>query len=219
MRKLTVSLAAVALVGFVAASAHAQCAFDGPAKAKGIKSSLIRSFAACPSITFPVPNSTTGTDVPTCSPPYAHSPFFFANKGSGCSFQTSAKLESPCTFNSTSSDCMNLSLKAKCSGVLKPDNATDDSPGWKLTTVSRATLNDPDNGDMTVINFPVSFTYSTPEDGEMEIDSSSAEALVPLVGANGAALPACTSIEVVDVKIKDPDGRPFARLGGATVPK
>ncbi|HXC52619.1 MAG TPA: hypothetical protein VN634_17180, partial [Candidatus Limnocylindrales bacterium] len=97
------------------------------------------------------------------------------------------------------------------------NGAVDD--GWELATLSRASLNDPTGGDMTVIDFPVAFTYSTPEDGEMEIDSSSAEALLPLVGANGAALPACTSIEVVDVKIKDPDGNSFAKLGGATVPK
>ena len=114
-------------------------------------------------------------------------------------------------------------MTSTCKGIVRADGVTlisggvDD--GWELATLSRASLNDPTNQDLTVIDFPVSFAYSTPEDGEMFVDSSSAEALLPLVGANGAALPACTSIEVVDAKIKDPDGHPFARLGGATVPK
>jgi len=216
MRKLTVSLAAVALVSFAAASAHAQCAMDGPAKAKGIKTSLIRSFAACPSITFPAPNSQTGTGVPTCAPPYAHSPYQFAPKSSGCSFQTSAKLESPCSFNSTG-DCMNLALKAKCSGILEPDNVTPTStPGWKLATVSRATLNDPDNGDMTVINFPVIISFPPPVKGKMSFKTDTNHVLN---GLGLASLPSCTQVEVVSLTVQDPASNPFAKIGAGTRPK
>ncbi len=216
MRKLTVSLAAVCLVSFAAASAHAQCAFDGPAKAKGIKTSLIRSFAGCPSITFPIPNSQTGTGVPTCAPPYAHSSFLFANKGSGCSFQTSAKLESPCSFGS-SGDCMNLKLKAKCSGIVQSDGTTpDDTPGWKLATVSRATLNDPDNGDMTVINFPVVIAFPQPVKGKMSFSQDTNHILNAL---GLASLPACSEVEVVSLTVQDPGSNPFAKIGAGTRPK
>ena len=100
MRKLTISLAAVALVGFAAASAQAQCDFNGPGKAKGIKSSLIRSFAGCPSITFAGPNSQTGGGTPTCAPPYAHSPHFFDEVKGKCDFQAKAKKEDPCSDGS-----------------------------------------------------------------------------------------------------------------------
>ena len=104
-----------------------------------------------------------------------------------------------------------------------PIGSADD--GWSLATLTRASLNDETDGDMTVIDFPVSFAYSTPDNGKMDIDSSSAEALIPLVGVDNAELPPCTSLEIVDVTIKAPGGcptcpgLPFAKLGGATVPK
>ena len=158
-------------------------------------------------------------------------PYHYAAKGK-CDVKTQAKLLKDCSKAEDSNGnglglgtqpCHVTFVTSTCKGIVRADGVTlisggvDD--GWELATLSRASLNDPTNQDLTVIDFPVSFAYSTPEDGEMFVDSSSAEALLPLVGANGAALPACTSIEVVDAKIKDPDGHPFARLGGATVPK
>jgi hypothetical protein len=52
----------------------------------------------------------------------------------------------------------------------------------------------------------------------MSLKSSSAEALVPLIGVHNADLPPCTQIEIVDLRIKDPDGLPFAVIAGATTP-
>jgi hypothetical protein len=91
--------------------------------------------------------------------------------------------------------------------------------GWGFATLSRASLDDDTNGDMTVIDFPVVFAFGTPKDGSMKIKSNSAAALAPLVGANNSELPDCTSIEIVETTIKDPLNLPFAKLGGATIPE
>jgi hypothetical protein len=215
MRKLTVTLAVIGLVGSVA-SANAQCAFDGPAKAKGIKTSLIRSFAGCPSITFASPNSSTGGGVPTCAPPYAHSAFLFDNKAGSCNFNTSAKIEAPCS-NGQPGNCMNLSIKTGCKGVLESDGVTPVSgPGWSVSTVSRATLNDPDNGDMTVIDFPVQIPFPAASKGKFSRKTDTNE-LLDLLGL--PALPECTQVEVVSLAVQDPGGNPFAKIGAGTRPK
>jgi hypothetical protein len=215
MRRLTISLAAIALVG-TAVSAHAQCAMDGPAKAKGMKASLIRSFAGCPSITFLAPNSSTGTGVPTCAPPYAHSTFLFDNKKGQCSFKTGAKLESPCKDGS-GGDCMNLKIQAKCAGIVESDGVTPISgSGWSVSTVSRATLDDPDNGDMTVIDFPVQIAFGIAKKGKISVKT---DTNTLLNGLGLAALPPCAQVEVVSLAVQDPGGNPFAKLGAGTRPK
>lgn len=235
MKKVTLPLAAIALVGLYAGSASAQCSFD-IAPAKGVRGSMVRNYAPCPGTENPTANTTTqgGTDACTPVTPAEVSGsgtlYSYDVKGK-CDVRTSAKLISDCAeFEDSSGSNLGLApgachvtyVTSKCSGILGTDGVTpigggDD--GFALATLSRATLNDPTNGDMTVIDFPVTFLYSTPEKGKMEVDSSSAEALFPLVGATGAKLPACTQIEVVNVVIKDPAGLPFAKLGSATVPK
>jgi hypothetical protein len=243
MNKLVLPFAAVAIVGIYAGSASAQCTFGGgdpahgPAPAKGIKAAMVRTYAACPSTEHEEANTQTESSTDACNPvtpPIAGgSPtlYSYGPKG-GCTVTTKAKLYKSCdavedangnALGLPARPCHVTYVTSKCKGLVGIDGVSpisgETDAGWKLATLSRATLNDTNGGDMTVIDFPVTFSYTTPEDGSMEIDSSSAEELVDLVGENGAALPACTSIEVVDSVIKDPDGREFARLGGATVPK
>jgi hypothetical protein len=247
MKKFIMPLAVIAAVGFYASSASAQCSFGfdtgvpatsrGPAFAKGVKGSMVRDYAKCTSTEHPTANATTESGTDACqpvTPPVLGGGGTLYNYGpkGKCTVTTKAKLLKDCSkaqdsagngLGLDSRPCHVTYVTSKCSGIMKADGVTpilgalDD--GWKLATLSRASLNDLTGGDMTVIDFPVSFDYSTPVDGSMFIDSSSAEALIPLVGANGAALPACTSIQVVDVKIKDPDGNSFAKLGQATSPK
>lgn len=247
MKKLIMPLAVVAAVGFYAGSASAQCTFGfdggtpetsrGPAPAKGVKGSMVRTYADCTGTEHPTEDTNTEAGTPACSPVIppeldgGPTPYAYSAKGK-CTVQTQAKLLKDCSKAEDSAGnglgldtrpCHVTFVRSSCKGIVRADGVTpiqgaiDD--GWELKTLSRASLNDPTGQDMTVIDFPVAFAYSTPEEGEMEIDSSSAEALLPLVGANGAALPACTSIEVVNVVIVDANGRQFAKLGGATVPK
>lgn len=239
MMKVTLPLAAIALVGLYAGTASAQspCTYN-TAPAKGIKGSVVRAYAPCPGTEHGSPNSETEGGTTACAPAIPRevdgdsTPYKFSEKGK-CSVQTSGKLVSDCStledaggnnLGLESGACHVTFVKSKCSGLVHSDGTTavdgtlfNEDDGWTLATLSRATMDDDTNGEMTVIDFPVTFNYSTPAKGKMSLSSSSAEALIPLVTVNNADLPPCTSIEVVDVVIKDPDGLPFARLGQATV--
>jgi hypothetical protein len=237
MKKVTLSLAAIALVAS-AGTASAQCAFD-IVKAKGVKGSYVRNYAPCPGTEHPAgpfPNVETEGETDACSPVIprqidgSSTLYTYGPKG-GCNVQTQAKLVSACEdVEDSNGDPLGLQagpchityIKGKCKGILGTDGLTPIGPtdtGWTVATLSRGTLADDTNGDMTVIDFPVSFAFQDPNNGGMKLNSSSAEALKPLVGPNNAELPDCTSIEIVDVTIKDPAGLPFAKLGGATVPQ
>lgn len=240
MKKVTLPLAAIALVGLYASSASAQCSFNS-APARGVKGSMVRNYSPCPGTETPNANTTTESGTPACTPVTPRqnlegdsTPYFFDKKKGKCQVTTSAKLLKTCAgvegtdllgepyvLGLDDVPCHVTYVKSKCSGIMAdattPIGATDD--GWSLATLSRATLDDGTKGDMTVIDFPVTFGYSTPDKGKMFVDSNSAEALAPIVGLTAADLPPCTSIEVVDVTIKAPGGLPFAKLGQATRPK
>ena len=235
MKKIFLPFSAVALLIVGAASAGAQCSFDS-APARGVRGSMVRTFAPCPSTNHPTANTETegGTDACTpVTPPEVDGDstlYSYGPKGK-CTAATSARLLKDCSAVVDSNGaplgldavpCHVTFVTSKCSDVLGIDGLTpigSGDDGWSLATLSRATLADNTNGDMTVIDFPVSFSYSTPDKGKMEIDSSSAESLIPLVGVANADLPSCTSIEIVDTIIKAPGGYPFARLGSATRPE
>jgi hypothetical protein len=233
MKKVSLSLAAIALVGFCASTASAQCAFNA-VKAKGVKGSFVRNFAPCPGTEHPAPNAETEGDTDACTPVTPKevdgeaTAYTFGPKGS-CTVQTQAKLVSACEEVEGSDGsplglepgpCHITYVKGKCKDIVDGSAVAidGDDAGWGFATLSRASLDDETNGDMTVIDFPVTFAFGTPSNGGMKINSNSAEQLSPLVGANNAELPTCTSIEIVDVTIKDPLGLPFAKLGGATIP-
>lgn len=237
MKKMIMPIAAFALVAGYAGVASAECDFDAVGKAKGLKSSMIRAFAACPSTETPAVNTETEGGTPACEPVTPKkdnlgtgqsSAYSFSPNGN-CSVQTSGKIVPDC---STVEDqqgnplplapepCHVVFVKAKCKGIVSVDgpiNAQNDA-GWSLATLSRATLADNTNGDMTVIDFPVTFQFADPNNGGLSLQDNSANALIDLVGT-GAALPTCTQIGVVDISIKDPQGRVFATLGGGTANK
>ena len=235
MKKVMLPIAAFALVGLYAGSASAQCEFNALAKTKGIKGSMIRAFAGCPSTEYPTINTSTGAGgTPACNDPMdgvlpaGGTTYVFGEKGS-CSVDLKAKLEKDCALLEDASGaviglppgpCHVTYVKGNCKGIMQSDgispiNAIDDA-GWSLATLSRATVNDADNGDMTIIDFPVTFLFGDPNNGGIKVDSSSAEALAGIVGPSGAALPPCTQIEVVKITLKDPNGDAFAVLGGGT---
>jgi hypothetical protein len=212
MKKTLISAIAVAALGFYATSASAQCAFDEPAKAKGIKSSMVKAMSSCPGVTFASPNSSTMAGVPGCATPVPLSLYQFENLKGACSLKTSHKVESPCSDGSPS-DCSNLTLSVKCGGVLDADGVTPNSQaGWNLNTVARATFNDNANGDMTVIDFPAQFSLPPASGGKLKGKFDTNTLLNGLFGP-GSALPSCTAIELISVKIADPSGNAFASLG------
>ena len=70
----------------------------------------------------------------------------------------------------------------------------------------------------TWVAYSMRFDFSTPDDGRMDVDSTSAEVLADLLGVGDAALPPCTSMEILNVTIRDPYGFAFAVPGTATSP-
>lgn len=215
MKKALLTITAVAAVGFYASSASAQCSFNEPGKAKGFKTSMVRAMSACPGITFAAPNSSTMAGVPTCAPPTPVSAFKFDTDKGSCSIKTGQKLEEPCSDGS-GIPCANLSLQAKCSGVLNSDGVTpNNDPGWNLNTIARATFDDNVNGDMTVIDFPAQFPLPPAVKGKLKGKFNTNDLLNGLFGP-GSALPGCTAIELISIKIADPAGNTFASIGSAT---
>src|SRR5947208_3393318 len=72
MKKLIMPLAVVAAIGMYAGTASAQCFFGfdtgdaatsrGPAPAKGVKGSMVRNYAGCPSTEHPSPDPSFTTE-------------------------------------------------------------------------------------------------------------------------------------------------------------
>jgi hypothetical protein len=217
-----------------AATAGAQCSFD-IVPAKGVKGSYVRNFHPCPATEELFPNAETEGDTDACTPVTprevegAQTEYEF-NADGGCTISSQAKLVKDCSkvkgddgelLLLAPGPCHITYVKGKCEGIVDGSNVLigETDGGWGFATMSRASLDDDTNGDMTVIDFPVVFAFGTPKDGSMKIKSNSAAALAPLVGANNSELPDCTSIEIVETTIKDPLNLPFARLGGATIPE
>jgi hypothetical protein len=236
MKKVSLSIATLALVGLYAGTASAQCAFD-IVNAKGVKGSFVRNYAACPSTEHgtSIPNAETEGDTDACQPVAPNeddgvaTEYSFGPEG-GCSIQTQAKLVKACEKVKGADGepllldpgpCHITYVKGKCFDIRNGSDVPigESDAGWGFATLSRASLNDETGGDMTVIDFPVVFDFGVPKDGGMKIKANSADALDGLVGPANAELPECTSIEIVDVTIKDPLTLPFAKLGGATVPE
>jgi len=188
MKKLIMPLAVVVAVGFYAGSASAQCTFGfdggtpetsrGPAPAKGLKGNLVRTYAGCTSTEHPTEDTNTEAGTPACSPVIppeldgGPTPYAYSEKGK-CTVQTQAKLLKDCSKAEDSAGnglglderpCHVTFVRSSCKGVVRADGVTgingaiDD--GWELKTLSRASLNDPTNQDVTVIDFPVAFSYS-----------------------------------------------------------
>lgn len=235
MKKVILTLSAIALVAAYAGSASAQCEFNNTSKGKGMKTSMVRAYAGCPSTEHPIINTQTGGGTPACNPVLpagvageATAYLFDPVKG-GCDVQTKSKIEKDCALvNDVNGDPLGLPpgpchityVKAKCKGVMEdattPINANNDA-GWSLATLTRSTFNDATNGDMTVIDFPVTFAFEDPNNGQIKMSSNSAEALSKiLTDISGAALPTCTQLETISIVIKDPLGLPFAVMGGST---
>ncbi len=208
--------AAMLLVLSAVIRSHAQCAFDAPAKAKSIKTSLVRAYASCPGATFASPNTTTMAGVPGCAPPASASLYSFDDKGS-CSVSFAHSVGTPCP-DGIAPSCSVVKIVTKCRGLLDPGGAALASgPGWTLNLLSRTTMDDDPNGDMTVVDVPVALQLPDVAKGKVKatFDVGQCVGLCPIFGPSNA-LPVCAQIELVGLTIRDPDGNPFAKLGSSS---
>jgi hypothetical protein len=199
--------------------ARAQCAFNGPAKAGLIQSSLVRLYDSCPSATFLAPNTWSQTETPGCTPPYPESFYQFGPKGL-CKFQMKTKLEDPCP-DDCPEPCMRFRYKLKCKDVRDASaeriTAGGTGDGWSLTTVFRATLDDPVRGDMTIVDVPTSVNLPPGDHGKLKLNVDPLDdSLLPFLFGCPAHPPACTSFQLQSLALRDPQGKIFAVLGSST---
>jgi cysteine-rich repeat protein len=218
-----------------------ECTFNTPGKTKGTKADLVRAFAECPS-TQHSGGFTPGATAPTCSPAKIKATgndtatdYLFGEKKGTCIFATKPKALKDCSAAKDASGavlgievqdaCSELGVSLKCKGIVQangdtPINATQDA-GWSLFTLTRATTLDSNIGSGTVIDFPVTFNIPTSgmeKPGELAITVTSTQALFGIFGST-TALSECTSLEIVDVGLLAPGGKPFGRMGTSTRPK
>jgi len=111
-------------------------------------------------------------------------------------------------------------VKATCRGILDSNGlpiTSSDHDEWDLSLLVRMSFDDGANGDMTIIDFPVTFLFEPPDHGRIHLESNTARALASiLVDTSSAALPTCTNFQILKLTVKDPEGLPFATLGGST---
>lgn len=189
------------------------CDIDLPQKTKAIKGSLVRVFEGCPTPSFTAPNSSTGDGVPACSPPLANSLNRFDEKSGGCKVSIEQKPgECP-------EPCAPMTIQLDCKGVLLLNGTSTDESGWTLRIIARATTNDPSAGDVTVMDLPVDIALPAFKAGKVKLRSIAHELEAAIPPPNTLALLSCTSVEIVDVRLRDASGNQFARLGTASFPK
>ncbi len=238
MKKIAILAAAVGALGLIAGSAIADtspngdppCTYDTAAKAKTLKTAMVRAYAACGgSSTYPSPNSLLGaTNTDACAPSAPLSDRLYGPKGA-CSFgvkagldllQTPGDAKNRCFPDTSVTSCGTADVKAKCKDVRESDGATliqEDQAlpegGWKLNTFTRGTLDDRVNGGAhTAIDFPVTFKFGPANKGGLKLKDDSNKALFDLLGF-GSALPPCMSLELLSISIVDPDTQVFAVMG------
>lgn len=214
-----------ALFTLTPGQAGAQCEFNAVANAKGLKASLTRGFAGCPSTSqHERENSNTQAGIAACAPVlpledgFGQTGYQFADTAS-CSIGITARIAGDCSALSASvasQACFAMSVKGKCKGILRNDADTpiDAADGiWSLALLVRTSTNDPLSGDVTLIDLPIIFESEAPKGGSLKFKGNSVEALNDQYGALLAALPTCTQMEIVRVTLRDGSNRPFARLG------
>lgn len=222
---LAAGAAALALgAASIASAASVPCAatYQHPVSAKQIKASLVQAFVSCNNPGGNVPNATTETGtVPTCYPAETYhenagSPAFgwtWGPKGKGdISFKAGKnKLMGPPDYaQNTDPNAVDLYIQIKMADIRDNLGVANEQDG-QVATVARATLIDraEPSAPMTVIDFPTSFGV-TVLGGKISRKNS---ATVILDVLSQPALPACTTLEVVQVLVKDPNGNPFASIG------
>jgi hypothetical protein len=236
LRKLAILVLPVALA-LMPRPASAQCAFDGLAKSKPIKLSMVRSYIPC------APPNATYAGEPACSPVTVTdvgdgpTPYQFGPKG-GCTVSLKGAIEDDCSTLTNNGSSLGLPagpchvtyVKAKCSGILEADNQTPIKPdadaGWSLLAMIRYSVNDQTNSDVTLPDAPVPFfgfgyepvyyPFDDPDKGSISLESNSAIVLSNTISPAYAALPPCANAQIVSLEILDPGTRVFAVPGFET---
>ena len=210
---LRLAAAALLVVALATSSASAQCSFPHPLKAKSYKTSLVQAFIPCDQPSTLTPNTTTEGGVPACAPPETQNEAY-GNPANGWlwgpssdgrfSLRAAKNKIPPLDFEHYSDVIVALTLDQ----VFDAHGAVANAPGT-LVLILRMTLDDPANGDMTTLDFPIQFPI-TVQGNQVNLKTSVNARLNEMSLPH---LPNCTSIEVIDVSVLDENGNAFATAG------
>jgi hypothetical protein len=124
------------------------------------------------------------------------------------------KREEPCS-NGDPEACTAATFTLSCSGILDPGGVTrTNASGFALSFVVRSTVDDPDNGDMTVLDVPVSTVLPPAVDGRLSATFSFADLFL-----DNTLTPGCAELEIRNTTLRDPSSAPFAVVGSGTRPR
>ncbi len=224
MRRLpilsTITTAGLALLAS-SAPAQAQCAFEHPNKAKTFQVSFVQAFVPCNEPGGNVPNvAANGGLVPACQPPetfneQAGSPangWLWGPTSSGTVQIRPGKSKLPPSALNPSGNSGDLLISMNLKGIV--DGAPGPASGnGTLAIVTRTTMEDRANGDLTIVESPTEFGFPLTA-GTVKMKTSYN---VLLNGSSKPSLPMCASVEIVSVRIRDANDNVFAS-GGILTP-
>jgi hypothetical protein len=218
------AVAGVLALGFgvsIANAAAVPCvvAYEHPVKAAQFKANLVQAFVSCGSDPGQnTPNaSTEGGTTPTCYPAEtlnekAGSPtsgWHWGPKAAASISFKSGKNKVTGGIN-TDPNAVDLYIAIKANDIRNGAGNLVSGPQGKVSALSRATLIDrAEDKLMTVIDFPTQFKVTT-DKGKI---SRKITATTILNLLNNPALPACTTIELIQVILKDANSNAFGVLG------
>jgi len=216
MRNLLFVIAVAIACAATAGPADAGCDFEHPRKAKSFKCDLVQAFVSCGNPTGNVPNTTSASGVPGCTPPET----FNAQAGSQINGwqwweqRSTGSLQFREIQGNFGPNTRDLKVKMRLRRIIDKTGGLASGSGT-LSTLARTTLEDtvvttPGMGtDMTIIDFPAPFAF-TMTNGNANL-TTTANTLIAGLGI--AALPGCTSLEVVSIQVLDPNGNNFGACG------
>jgi hypothetical protein len=217
----------VAYAAFFAASvattplpAEAQCAFDRPNGSSGstatLTTSLVRAFVSCGNVGGNAPNATSAGGLPTCQPVET----FHEQSGSpanGWQFHEGTSYGR--VYVKRSSGGPNLGFPPTLHDAtitLKLYHIGNESGGGfasgngRILVLLRATFDDYVSGDMTAIDFPLTFSFTLTGSGSVSISKKVGDVLATI---SQPRFPDCTTLEIVTVRVSDPNSNVFAVPG------
>lgn len=212
------------LASLIAGSVHADCGFNAPARASGLKTSLVRAYAPCNGgFTFPFPNTVSSAGVPACAPPtpildaddgdclpancsYAASTYSFAADGR-CSVKLRQYVTDDCgDAPDAPAACLSLVARAVCTGIRDIEDKPTHSKQFSLRTLLRFTTND--GSPATLIDWM--------ETSVLHVAGGKIADYVELWSHHGVPLPTCTQVQVLRIELLDDVGFVFATMGSST---
>ncbi len=219
---LAAGAAAVALgIASVASAANVPCAATvaHPGSAKQIKAALVQAFVSCNNPGGNVSNSESETGEATCFPAEPIGSFNNGGTYAPLSWFWGPKSKADITFKAGKNkitgginldpNAIDLYITLKMADIRDNTGLVDGQPG-NVNILSRATIIDrAESKPMTIFDFPTSFEI-TPAGGKVSHKTSATAIINDL---DTPALPPCTTIELVDLEVRDRNGNPFAVIG------